>query len=272
MSRRYGMEEALQVMAQLRHPEGGCPWDLEQDFHSLVRYTIEETCELIDAIETEDFDNLREELGDLLLQVVFYARLAEEAGHFDFAAVVTTLVEKLLRRHPHVFPDGTLESANQQASGLDVEEVWQHWNQAKEAEQGGAPDASASRMHKLPRSLSALGSAAEIQRRAAAIGFDWDDARGPLRTVRAELDELQQDDADQEAELGDLLFSCVNAARWLGLDAERALREANRRFVRRFRLLEEELAARDIAPSAADSALLEELWAAAKKKDRRMPP
>ena len=238
MPNAHGIATLLQVMARLRDPDGGCPWDRAQDFRSIAPHTLEEVCEVIDAIERDDYPHLREELGDLLFQVVFHAQLGRERGLFDFAAIVDGLVAKLLARHPHVFPDGTLDSRRHaDARTPDSRDVKQIWETAKERERTARGEHSP--LGEIPLTLSALMRAAKMQKRAAHLGFDWPDATPVPGKIREELAEVEAAVAAGEPEnvveeVGDLLFACVNLARHLGVDSEAALRAGNRKFERRF--------------------------------------
>ncbi|AAU90819.1 MULTISPECIES: nucleoside triphosphate pyrophosphohydrolase [Methylococcus] len=226
----------LDIMARLRDPDTGCPWDLRQDFASLVPYTLEEAYEVADAIERGDFTDLRDELGDLLLQVAFHSRMAEERGLFDFEAVAAAIADKLERRHPHVFAGIDFAS--------DAERL-RHWETSKleeRSEKNGQTGGSV--LEGVATALPALMEAHKLQKRAARHGFDWDASAAVLSKVREELDELEQavasgDTAHVREEMGDLLFALVNLARHLDVDAETALREGNRKFRRRFRFIED---------------------------------
>ncbi len=237
----HPIEQLLDIMDRLRDPQGGCPWDLKQDFHSIVPYTLEEAYEVADAIARADLGELREELGDLLFQVVFYARLGKERGAFDFNSVVAGICDKMLRRHPHVF--GTAEYQGDEQLRLA-------WEQAKrlEREAKQAVAQPSSHMDGVARALPALVRAEKLQKRAARVGFDWPDAAGAFDKTREELAEIEEavaggDPAHIAAELGDLLFAMVNVTRLLGVDAEQALRAASDKFERRFRAMERRLAA-----------------------------
>lgn len=253
----------LDIMARLRHPETGCPWDLKQDFASLVPYTLEEAYEVAEAAERGDLDDLREELGDLLLQVVFHARIAEERGAFGFDQVAEAIADKLVRRHPHVFGDAIFNSDEERHRS------WEASKQAERAEKGKA-DAAPSVLDGLPEHLPALMTAQKLQERAARHGFDWTEINPVFDKVREELEELEEAYATQgpeqvREEAGDLLFTVVNLARHLGLDAEAALRECNRKFSRRFRYVEQQVAA---LGKTLDESSLEELdsfWDEAKR-------
>lgn len=226
----------LDIMARLRDPEGGCPWDLEQDFASIAPYTLEEAYEVADAIERDQPDELRDELGDLLFQVVFHAQMGKEKGWFDFADVVEAINSKMVRRHPHVFGDESVTDAKAQSEA---------WEQHKARERGeGGEDADASALTNIPVALPALVRAQKIQRRAARVGFDWNKLDDVLAKLEEEVIELREAIAAQESrqrqceELGDILFSCVNLARFLDADAEQVLRLANDKFADRFRRVE----------------------------------
>ncbi|MGI9277336.1 MAG: nucleoside triphosphate pyrophosphohydrolase [Endozoicomonas sp.] len=239
------MAELLYMMQRLRDPETGCPWDLEQDFSTIAPYTLEETCEVLEAIANEDYDNLREELGDLLFQVIFHARMAEEEGLFDFSQVVSGLVVKMIRRHPHVFPDGTLESERRPGDPeTSSEQVAVNWEQIKQKEKGGQARVSALPA-KLPSALPAMTRAKKIQRAAAKVGFDWPDAEPVFDKILEEMDEIRQARVQGEGservaeEVGDLLFACVNLARHLKVDPDLALRQATGKFEQRFHVMEQ---------------------------------
>jgi len=267
MDERHDIAALRELMRRLRDPRTGCPWDLEQDHRSLVQHTLEEVYELADAVENGDYAQMRDELGDYLFQAVFYAQIASESGHFDFDDVTDTIVAKLLRRHPHVFPDGTLDSERSAAEATDPARVSERWERIK------AEDRRARAQHGLlddvPRALPALQRAEKLQRRAAGAGFDWDDAAGVVTKLEEELAELREavaagSLAARRDELGDLLFTCVNLARHLGVNAETALRGANAKFERRFRAMEEQLARQGRSMAQCDAATLDRLWNAAK--------
>lgn len=243
------------IMARLRDPETGCPWDVEQDFASIAPYTIEEAHEVADAIARDDMADLAGELGDLQLQVVFHARIAEEAGHFDLARVIHGIADKMEHRHPHVFGD------TERADGTAAQVSWETIKAAERAKraQGGALDGVA-------LGLPALMRAEKLQKRAARVGFDWPDAEGPRAKVLEELDEIATapDAAARLEEFGDLLFAVVNWGRHLGIDAEGALRAANAKFERRFRAMEAS-AGDGFAALPLDGK--EALWAEAKARE-----
>lgn len=257
------IDKLLEVMSALRNQESGCPWDLQQDFASIAPYTIEEAYEVADAIARGDLDDLKDELGDLLFQVVFHAQLAAERGYFDFEAVAAAISEKMTRRHPHVF--GTEEQrADGPAPGA--------WEQIKAAERAGrevAGDESA--LAGVPLALPALKRAQKLGARAANAGFDWPDTQGVRAKIAEELAELSAAEcsgqvADITEEVGDLLFSVVNLARHLDVDPESALGSANRKFERRFRSMEADILSGDQRMTELDMQALEDRWQKAKKK------
>lgn len=258
----HSLDDLLAIMARLRDPEHGCPWDVRQDFASLAPYAVEEAYEVVDAIERQDWPGLREELGDLLLQVVFHAQLAGEAGWFDFAEVVDGLAAKLLRRHPHVFAGVRYADADEQAR------AWAAIKAAERALHGIPEDASA--LGGIGTGLSPWRRAQALQRKAAAVGFEWKTLEplwAKLEEERDELREAIETDAGApriEEELGDLLFVVANLARLTGVDMERALRGANAKFERRFRHMETQAgrALSELAPAE-----LAALWNAAKQAD-----
>ncbi len=255
------IQRLLSIMAQLRDPTTGCPWDKEQSFKTIVPHTLEEAYEVADAIEREDHVALRDELGDLLFQVVFYAQLAKEKNLFDFNDVVTSISDKLERRHPHVFADVVITDAQAQTV---------HWEQLKVQERKAmTPSATPSVLDGMAQTLPALNLAQKIQKRAAQVGFDWPGHDGVVDKVREELAELvaDWDDKDKrQEELGDLLFTCVNLARHAQTDAETALRCANRKFTQRFRAMEQRLSAAGVAIETASAAQKEAAWQEIKKQ------
>ncbi len=258
------MQKLLDIMARLRDPETGCPWDLEQTFESIVPHTIEEAYEVAEAIEQGDMDELRSELGDLLFQVVFYAQMAKERGAFDFDDVVDGIVEKMLRRHPHVFGDA--EVADAQAQTVNWEAIKAEERKAK----AGGGEHSA--LDNISTALPALTRAAKLQKRAARVGFDWRHLDEIVAKAEEELEEVRVEivSGDREKlmdEIGDVLFVGVNLARFAEIDAEAALRGANRKFERRFRHMERLLAEQDRRPEDCSIEELEVLWQAAKKEE-----
>lgn len=270
MTKAYHIEDLLSVMEKLRDPEFGCSWDRKQSLRTLTGYTLEEVYEVIDAVETGDDAQLQDELGDLLFQVVFYAQIAKEEGRFEFSAVIASITDKLLRRHPHVFPDASLGSFGNSDLRLNAEQVAQRWEEIKNEERahkaGGENAGTApSVLDDVPSSLPALDRARKLQKRAASVGFDWRAVQGVVDKVKEELAELEAELAlgDQqriEQEFGDLLFSCVNLARHLQIDPETSLRGSNRKFESRFRAIES-LARRDNEGlEGLDEAQLNGLW------------
>ena len=259
----------IEIMAALRTPGTGCPWDLEQDFSTIAPYTLEEAYEVADAIARGDLDDLRDELGDLLLQVVFHARMAQEQGAFEFADVVQTITEKLIRRHPHVFGD---------LQGKTADEVKGLWDRIKAEEKaaraarGGEPE-DIGALVGVPVAMTALTRALKLQDKAGKVGFDWNDPMAVLSKIREECDEIEAEiatgDRDKAAaEVGDLLFAVVNLARHLDVDPEAALRGCNQKFVQRFAAIERALAAQGKRPQDATLAEMDALWDAAKAAER----
>lgn len=256
----------LDIMARLRDPDTGCPWDVKQDFASLIPYTLEEAYEVADAAERGDPEDLREELGDLLLQVVFHSRIAEERELFGFEDVAAAIADKLIRRHPHVFGGVEFETDEERHS------FWEASKLEEKREKGKAEEAQ-SVLNGLPPSLPALMTAQKLQKRAARHGFDWPEIGGVFNKVREELDELQEahaamDEAHIREEVGDLLFVVVNLARHLDVDAEAALRDSNRKFTRRFQYIEQQVAARGKALGDCTLNELDALWDEAKRLGR----
>ena len=258
----------LTLMAQLRDPDTGCPWDVQQDFASIAPYTIEEAYEVADAIARGDIADLRDELGDLLLQVVFHARIAEEAGHFDFTAVAAAISDKLVRRHPHVFGDqGKISAATQSAS-------WESLKAAERAANAAAKGRPESVLDGVPLPFPALLRAYKLQRRAARVGFDWPELAPVAAKVEEEWGELtaEIDNASDQArlteEVGDLLFAVVNLARHLEIDPEAALRAGNAKFERRFRAVEDGFREKGRQMAAASLEDMEVLWNAAKASEK----
>src|SRR5229473_1907055 len=266
----------LDIMAMLRTPGSGCPWDLEQNFATIAPYTIEEAHEVTDAIARGDLDDLREELGDLLLQVVFHARMAEEQNAFSFGDVVEAISTKMIRRHPHVFADkdGKLTPSH-------VKEAWERIKAEEKAERAARrpprETAHKSLLSGVKAGQPALTRAMELQRKASSVGFDWNDPRAVLNKIREEADEIEaaldRGDADELAqETGDLLFALVNLARHVGADPDLALRGTNAKFERRFGYIERALAAQDRSLESASLAEMDALWNAAKDEEQRDQP
>lgn len=254
------IEKLLEVMRALRNTESGCSWDLEQDFRSIAPYTIEEAYEVLDAIERDDMEGLRGELGDLLLQVVFHAQMADEAGLFNFEDVAAEIAEKMHRRHPHVFGSEAERATGKQAGS---------WEQIKEQERSAAGDSSA--LAGVAKSLPALMRAQKLGKRASRVGFDWPNRSGVRAKIEEELDELEEavgtrDAANVEEEFGDMLFAIVNLARHLEVNPEKALSAANSKFERRFRDMEREFDATSGRFQDLSIETLDQLWRAAKKR------
>ena len=236
--RRYGFDDLKTLMQRLRDPETGCPWDIRQSYESIVPHTLEEVYEVIDTIERGDYEHLREELGDLVFQVVFYAQIAREEARFDLDDVVHDLVAKLLYRHPHVFPDGTLDSRVDPERRPGTDAVNRQWDLLKDREKADKDKAS-HLLDDVPKTLPGLLRAGKLQKRAARVGFDWPDTDGIFDKIEEELGELREavestDAGHIEEELGDLLFVMANLSRRLKVDPEQALRGAARKFERRF--------------------------------------
>jgi ATP diphosphatase len=262
------IERLLSIMAKLRDPAGGCPWDLEQSFATIAPHTIEEAYEVADAIERGDMDHLKDELGDLLFQVVFYAQMSREAGGFDFAEIAEAISDKMVKRHPHVFGEARIDTADAQTVA---------WEDQKEAERQAAAAAAGRRPSALDGvipGLPALLRAVKLQKRAARVGFDWPDAAQVLDKITEEVSEIKEEIKNGGGpdrlrdEVGDLLFAVVNLARHLDVDPEGALRGANAKFERRFRRIEELLAeaGREAKETPLDE--LEALWGRAKAEER----
>ena len=264
----------IEIMAALRTPVTGCPWDLEQDFATIAPYTIEEAYEVADAITRGDFDDLREELGDLLLQVVYHARMAEEQNAFAFGDVVEAITRKLIRRHPHVFVD---KDGNIAPAG--VKSAWERIKAEEKAERAARrpPEASPpSLLSSIKAGQPALTRAMDLQRKASSVGFDWNDPREVLRKIREEADEIEAelDRGDKEelaGETGDLLFAVVNLARHVDANPDMALRGANAKFERRFGYIERALAARGRSLDGATLEEMDALWDEAKTKESPAP-
>jgi MazG family protein len=263
------IDQLLIVMAQLRHPVSGCPWDLAQDFRSIAPYTIEEAYEVADAIERDDLPHLKEELGDLLLQVVFHSRLGEEQGQFDFDAVVVTIVDKMIRRHPHIFSE---------TSPIGPDAVNDNWERikAEERAQKNAAHQPASALADVARALPALARAQKLQSRASRVGFDWGAAEPILDKIAEEIGELGAELADFDIaritdELGDVMFALVNLARHLDIDAEAALRGTNAKFERRFAYIEKVLAARGATPETSTLEEMDSIWNEARQSEKNGP-
>jgi tetrapyrrole methylase family protein/MazG family protein/ATP diphosphatase len=255
--------ELVEIMARLRDPEGGCPWDLEQTFATIAPYTVEEAYEVADAIERNDLPELKDELGDLLLQVVFHARMAEELGEFTFEDVAKSICDKMIRRHPHVFGDAAFKDVAEQSAAWETIKAGERLSKGKG--EGVLAD--------VPAGLPALTRAVKLTKRAGRVGFDWPSPQAVLEKLREETEELAVeieagDTAKAREELGDLLFVCANLARKLDLDPEDALRSANAKFARRFGYIEGALAARGLTPEQSTLEEMEALWNEAKKREK----
>jgi MazG family protein len=260
------IQRLIEIMARLRDPADGCPWDLQQTFATVAPYTVEEAYEVVDAIERGDLDDLKDELGDLLLQVVFHARMAQEQGSFAFDDVATAICDKMVRRHPHVFGDASFESVEAQSEA---------WEDIK-AEERGQKARTKSLLDDVPRGLPALTRAVKLSKRAARVGFVWPTTQGVLDKLHEEIGELEHeievgDMGKARDELGDLLFVCANLARDLGIDPEDALGAANAKFTRRFQFIEAALASAGRSPEQSNLQEMEALWIDAKTEERRKP-
>lgn len=269
----------IEIMAALRTPNSGCPWDLEQDFASIAPYTIEEAYEVADAIERGDMEDLRLELGDLLLQSVYHARLAEEAGHFKFDDVVHGITEKMIRRHPHVFGDASGSAEEYSAVGM-AKGTWERIKTEEKAEIAakraamGLPAKSGqeSLLDDVPSTLPGLAQAVKLQNKASKVGFDWNDPRAVIDKVREEVAEVEEvlddttpDHEHLEEEIGDVLFTLANLARHLDIDPDKALRKTNSKFRKRFRYIEDNVKNVGHSMESADLDTMEQLWIDSKK-------
>ncbi len=279
----YSLNDLKTLMTRLRDPDTGCPWDARQTFASIVPHTLEEAYEVADAIEREDYPHLEDELGDLLFQVIFYSQIGQESGHFDFDSVVDNLVRKLIRRHPHVFPEGTLESQVDPKARPSEAWIKQSWERIKAEERASKPapvnGAHAGRLDGIARTLPAMARAEKLQKRAARHGFDWPDISPVFDKLHEEIDELKEawqatiDGTGEhdavEDELGDLIFVCVNLARFMKANPEQALKRTNHKFEARFRAIEAELAAqgREFDEESLDA--LDAIWQSVKGVERQ---
>lgn len=259
----------IEIMAALRDPDGGCPWDLEQNFSTIRHYTIEEAYEVADAIEREDFHDLKEELGDLLLQPIFHAQMAKEAGHFDIGDVIYAITDKMVRRHPHVFGEIVADDASE--AQVNWEAIKATERAAKAARKGTQ---MASAIDDVPQVLPALARAEKLTKKAAKIGFDWPDFASVLEKVKEEAVEVAEahsngDAAATHEEIGDLLFAVANLARKAGVDAEAALRDANAKFTRRFHYVEARCREDGIEPDKAGLDRLDGYWNEIRTADKQ---
>jgi|TARA_B110000444_G_C18845182_1_gene601465 ATP diphosphatase len=264
----YGIEDLRYLMRRLRDPKSGCPWDLKQNFQSLTSHTLEEAYEVVDAIEQDDMSHLSEELGDLLFQIIFYSQLAEEQSQFSFDDIISTITQKLIRRHPHVFPEGTIESSRVSLADAEIVEIKRVWEEIKRQER--TDKGVGKTLDDIPLALPALNRALKLQKRAANVGFDWSDIKPVIEKINEEVIELEVeikrgDKVRMADELGDLLFSCVNLARHLKLDPETSLRGANEKFKRRFESMELLAGKTKIEDHSADQ--LELLWGKVKRSE-----
>jgi ATP diphosphatase len=278
----YTIDDLKTLMARLRDPETGCPWDTRQTYKTIVPHTLEEAYEVADAIEREDYPHLKDELGDLLFQVIFYAQIGREDGYFDFDGVVDHLVRKLVRRHPHVFPEGTLESRIDPNNRPDEAWIKESWERIKAEERAlaPAPDATetSSRLDGIARTLPAMARAEKLQKRASRHGFDWPDIGPVFDKLHEEIDELKEaweaaqsgmgDPDAVEDELGDLLFVCVNLARFMKVNPEQALKRTNHKFDARFRAIERVLEREGRNMDEESLEALDAVWQAVKGVER----
>ena len=252
----------LTIMSRLRDPQSGCPWDLKQSYATIVPYTLEEAYEVADAIARQSFDELKDELGDLLFQVVFYAQIAKEEGRFEFDDCVAAICDKLERRHPHVFGELTADAADT----LNADKVLKNWEALKSAERKEVGQHSV--LDNIPQAMPALSRAYKLQKRCANVGFDWPDVQGCWDKVKEEIIEVEECDAgsaELAEELGDLMFALVNVVRKHKLDPEAVLRAANSKFEKRFRAVEQALAVKGKTPDLSDLAEMDALWQQLKK-------
>lgn len=265
---QYTVKDLLYLMSRLRDPENGCPWDTRQTFLSITPFTIEEVYEVVDAIERKDFDQLKEELGDLLFQVVFYSQLGHEQKHFSFSEVVSDLVGKLIRRHPHVFPDGILTSICE-TDQIEQDKVKSTWENLKQVERSNKGNHGV--LDDIPLALPSLMRAQKLQKRASSVGFDWTELNGVIEKLEEEITELKEaiqlkDESALADEMGDILFAAVNISRHLNLNAESTLRAGNNKFERRFRYVESKV--KEDGQVFEDFTLqqLDDFWDEAKKQ------
>ena len=265
------IERLVEIMARLRDPDSGCPWDIEQTHETIVPYTIEETYEVVDAIERGDMVDLREELGDFVLQAVYHAQLAAERDDFDFGDVIQSITTKMIRRHPHVFGDEAARTAGQAKGAWDRIKAEEKAERRAARRAAGLPDDPSGHLDAVPNALPAVAEAHELQRRAAKVGFDWPETPPVIDKVAEELDEvrgaLDGDGSNVADEIGDLLFAAINLARHAGINPESALRATNRKFRRRFAKVEAGVAGDGVRLADADLDAMERHWNAAKRDE-----
>ena len=264
----YSIDDLRYLMSRLRDPQTGCPWDIKQSYKTIAPHTIEEVYEVIDAIERGDLEHLSEELGDLLFQIIFYTQLGAEDGLFDWDKVVNGITDKLVRRHPHVFPDGTLQSVRSANAVFDTKAINKKWEAIKQQERVDKGEDGT--LADIPMALPSLSRAYKLQKRAASVGFDWTNPKDVLAKVKEEIAELEVEIAKgdrlaMEDEMGDLLFSCVNLARHLSIDPEKAMRLSSNKFKRRFEAME--LLAAGETFSTMTAAEMESLWSRVKAQE-----
>lgn len=263
------MQQLLKIMRALRDPDSGCPWDRKQDFHTLIPFTIEEAYEVADAIERNNLDDIKSELGDLLFQIVFYSQLAAEQHAFDFNDVAQSISDKLTQRHPHVFADTQVSDAEEQTK------EWEKLKQQERKVKAGKNISELSHLDGVSRTLPSLMRAEKLQKRAAREGFDWPNVKGVMAKIYEELNEVQHElDAEKrvheklEDEIGDLFFSCINLSRYVGVDAEQSLRKANLKFERRFREVEKKVNEKGMQVNTMNVNELEALWQEVKNQEK----
>ena len=261
----YSIDDLRYLMSRLRDPQTGCPWDIKQSYQTIAPHSVEEVYEVIDAIECANLEHLSEELGDLLFQIIFYSQLGAEDGSFDWDSIVNGITDKLIRRNPHVFPDGTLQSRRSVDAVFDTREINKKWDALKQQERQERGEGGI--LADIPAALPALSRGYKLQKRASSVGFDWTDPKDVLAKVKEEIAELEVeiakgDRAAMEDEMGDLLFSCVNLARHLSVDPETAMRSSSNKFKRRFEAMESLAAGKNF--DRLSSAELELLWAQVK--------
>ena len=264
----YSIDDLRYLMSRLRDPQIGCPWDIKQNYKTIAPHTVEEVYEVIDAIERGDLEHLSEELGDLLFQIIFYTQLGAEDGLFDWDKVVNGITDKLVRRHPHVFPDGTLQSVRSANAVFDTKAINKKWEAIKQQERVDKGEDET--LADIPMALPSLSRAYKLQKRAASVGFDWTNPKDVLAKVKEEIAELEVEIAKgdrlaMEDEMGDLLFSCVNLARHLSIDPEKAMRLSSNKFKRRFEAME--LLAAGETFSTMTAAEMESLWSRVKAQE-----